>query len=103
MAPTVGPTRTAADCAAHLDRTIATAPEAEWVCVTDHLNTHQSEGLVRLVATRCGLTDDLGVKDQAGILQSMATRATFLTDPTHRLRFVSTRLHAQARLVAEPA
>ena len=93
VAPTVGPTRTEADFAAHIAHTIATDPDAEWVFVTDQLNTHQSESLVRLVATRCGITDELGVKDKTGILQSMATRAAFLSDPTHRLRFVYTPKH----------
>lgn len=93
VAPTVSPTRTEADFAAHIDRTVATDPDAEWVFVTDQLNTHQSESLVRLVAARCGITDDLGVKDKTGVLQSMPTRAAFLGDPTHRLRFVYTPKH----------
>jgi putative transposase len=48
----------------------------------DCLNTHQSESLVRLVVELEGLEIDLGVKGKRGILQSMQTRATFLSDPT---------------------
>lgn len=90
LAPTVGPTRTEADFAGHIADTIATDPAAEWVFLTDQLNTHQSAALVRLVAERITYTGPLGVKDKTGILQSMPTRATFLSDPTHRLRVVYT-------------
>ena len=88
LTPSLGTTRTEKDFAAHIERTIETDPEAGWIFLVDQLNTHQSEALVRLVARSCHLELDLGVKGQSGILQSMLTRANFLADPTHRIRFV---------------
>ena len=84
----IAATRTEEDFATHLSEVIDTDPEAGWVFVVDQLNTHKSESLVRLVAERCGIEDDLGKKGRSGILRSMDTRAAFLTDPDHRIRFV---------------
>lgn len=93
-APSLGPTRTEVDFAAHIAQTITTDPQAKWTFVLDQLNTHQSETLVWLVAHQCALEDHLGVKGQSGILQSMETRRAFLNDPTHRIRFVYTPKHS---------
>jgi transposase len=79
-----------ADFAAHIAQTIQTDPKAAWIVVTDQLNTHQSEALVRLVAAQCGIQDDLGIKGKRGHLASMSARAAFLSDTSHRIRFVYT-------------
>jgi transposase len=88
VAPSLGPTRTEADFAAHIARTIAADPAAGYVFLVDQLNTHRSESLVRLVAQAEGITADLGAKGEAGVLRSMASRAAFLGDPCRWIRFV---------------
>ena len=93
IAPSSGPTRTETDFVAHIERTVDTDPQGEWIFIVDQLNTHQSEGLVRCVAERCGITIELGVKGKSGILKSRPTRKAFLENPTHRLRFLYTPKH----------
>ena len=88
VAPTCGPTRTEADFLAHLKGVVATDPKAlRFHIVCDHLNTHQSESLVCWVAELSELALDLGIKGESGILASMASRAAFLSDPTHKVVF----------------
>jgi len=92
--PTIGPTRTEKDFVRHIKQTIDMDLDSTWIFVADQLNTHKSEGLVRLVADQCGYEDDLGIKGKTGILKNMKTRKTFLEDQSHRLRFVYTPRHA---------
>jgi transposase len=88
IAPTVQATRTEADFATHIERTVATDAEAGWIFVADNLTTHVSESLVRFVARVCEIRDELGVKGRSGVLKSVATRRAFLTEAGHRVRFV---------------
>ena len=94
IAPTVQKTRGEADFATHIERTIATDPEAGWIFVADNLTTHGSATLVLLVAVLCGIpAESLGAKGKDGVLKSVATRKVFLTDAGHRVRFVSVPKH----------
>lgn len=93
LAPSIGHTRTEADFVAHIEQTVAQDPDGTWIFILDQLNTHKSESLVRFVAKACGIEEELGLKGKQGILQSMASRAAFLRDGTHRIRFVYTPKH----------
>lgn len=93
LPPTLAATRTEEDFANHVLQTVAADLDGEWIFILDNLNTHNSESLVHLVAALCELEQDLGTKGRRGILRSKATRAAFLSDPTHRIRFVYTPKH----------
>jgi transposase len=94
LAPSLGPTRTEADFANHIEQTMQLEPQAGYVFVVDNLNIHCSATLVEQVARLCGISDDLGQKGKRGILQSQKSRQEFLSDLSHRIRFVYTPKHS---------
>jgi hypothetical protein len=94
LRPTLGATRTEGDFAGHIEQTVATDPEGSWVFVVDNLNIHCSESLVGLVAEACEVPTALGKKGVRGVLKSVASRQAFLSEPSHRIRFVSLPKHS---------
>jgi transposase len=89
LATTISETRDNQDFAKHIKQTIAIDPTAGWVIVADNLNTHCGEPLVRMVADQLAIdSETLGAPRKNGHLKTMATRRAFLSDPSHRIRFV---------------
>lgn len=87
--PTIEETRNNKDFAKHIDRLIKTASADGWVFVVDNLNTHCGEDLVRVIAKHLGISrKKLGCVRKHGILKSMESRRAFLSDVSHRIRFV---------------
>ena len=99
IAPTIGPTRTEADFASHIEQTVATDPEASWVFVVDNLNIHCSETLVE--------AGGQGVRDRAAVgEEGCAGGAEIGGEPAGVLVGAeppdSVRVHAEAQFVAQP-
>lgn len=94
LSPSILDTRKEKDFLAHIQKTISIEPEAKWIFIVDQLNTHKSESLVRFVTSHCGVEENLGIKGKEGILKSMETRAAFLSDESHSIRFIYTPKHA---------
>lgn len=93
LAPMLRQTRTEEDYLENIDNVIELDPTAGYRLISDNLNTHSSESCVRYVAACCGIEGDLGKKGVRGILKSVESRVTFLTDPSHRIQFLYTPRH----------
>jgi len=90
----LGPTRTEKDYLEFVQKTVYQLPELDKIVIlSDQLNTHVSESLVRWIAEEEGYDEDLGEKGKRGILKSMETRRAFLERPEHRIQFVFTPKH----------
>ncbi|WP_233219953.1 transposase [Pleurocapsa sp. CCALA 161] len=91
----IGQTRTELDFMTHVQQMVKANPQIKkWHLVMDCLNTHQSESLVRWIASNDEIpVMILGKKGQSGILESMATRAEFLNNPEHKIVFYYTPKH----------
>jgi len=89
------PTRDEKDYANFLKETVGMLPEMDKIVIlSDQLNTHLSESLVRWVAESGGYGEaDLGIKGFSGILKNMQTRRDFLECEYHRIRFIFTPKH----------
>ncbi len=89
----LGATRTEEDLVGALKKVISQNPDNEHIFICDNLNTHLSEGVVRLVAELIEYEGDLGKKNIRGILHNKISRMEFLGKPDHRIRFLYTPLH----------
>jgi hypothetical protein len=93
-APMVQPTRTEEDFVNHVKSVVSLFPDDKHIFITDNLNTHMSESLVKMVAKLESMDESsLGVKGKSGILKNKETRAKFLEDRSHRISFVYTPKH----------
>ena len=90
----LNPTRKEQDFVDYIEQMITKIPtNQEIIFLSDQLNTHYSETLVKTIAEKIDFQGDLGKKGQKGILKSKITRQEFLTNSEHRIRFVYTPKH----------
>jgi len=94
MAPLLRDTRGELDMLENINNVICEGDQsASYRFIMDNLNTHCSETLVQMIAAMIGYEGDLGVKGRRGILKSTESRRAFLSDPSHRIRFIFTPRH----------
>ena len=94
QSPYLNSTRNEEDFCNAVRQPISGNADKKHIIICDGLNTHKSEGLVKLAAQECFLTVGLGIKGKEGILKSMKNRESFLKDESHRIRFVYTPKHS---------
>jgi len=97
VTPLIQPTRKEVDFVQHIENAVKTDPDAKFIFIMDQLNTHKSESLVRYIIDKCNLDLDektLGEKGESGILESMTTRAEFLSDSLHDIHVIYTPKHS---------
>lgn len=84
---TLGPTRTEEDYIKFVEQTVEKLPQMDKIVIlSDQLNTHVSESVVRWVAEIEEYDEEeLGVKGKLGFLKSMETRKSFLERDFHRV------------------
>jgi len=88
------PTRKEEDFVSFIQALLEARPAyRKYHIVADNLNTHISESLVRLVAELSGFQGELGIKGKSGILESMETRAEFLSREDNFIVFHYTPRH----------
>jgi len=93
LEPYLNQTRTEKDFLNAIENIVMSNPDDRWIFVCDGLNTHKSESLVKFVAAKCQISQNLGVKGKEGILKNLKTRQEFLSDPEHGIRFLYTPKH----------
>jgi len=91
----LGPTRRESDYCLFMKKTIDILPEMDKVIIlSDQLNTHVSESLVRWIGETEGYNEaEIGIKGISGFLKSMETRKAFLEKDLHRIQFLFTPKH----------
>jgi len=88
------PTRTEEDFLIFTKQCCARVSTAKQIVfMSDQLNTHKSESLVRWIAEQINYKGELGTKNYKGILKSQNSRQEFLENPEHRIRFAYTPKH----------
>ena len=99
-APLVQPERKEPDFLLHIERVVSLNPNDRHIFITDNLNTHMSESLVKFVAELEGIEElSLGIKGKCGILKNMNSRCAFLNRQKPSSGFC---VHAKTLLLAEP-